>query len=264
MKIACQEGMTPGKTLKEKFDNLEKWGFEGMEFGGRGLVGRVKEISRAAARSRVKPCTICAGYGGCLLDPDKALRAQAVADIKDLLAAGADLGVVGLILVPLFGPPRVPDLSPLADPYKLEAQLFRKVLDELAEHAIKVKCAILLEPLNRYEAHFLKRLDDAVPYARRFNSPYVRIMADFFHMNIEEADIAKSIAKAGKFVAHVHLADSNRVLPGLGHTDFVPGFAALKKARFRNYMALECGVPGDPMAALPKCAEFLREAIAKA
>ena len=261
MKLACQEGMTPGKTLREKFDNLERWGYEGMEFGGRGLAGRVKEISRTAARSAVKPCTICAGYGGCLLDPDPGQRAQAVAEIKDLLSVGADLGVVGLIVVPLFGRPRMPDLSPLADPYKLEHQVFQRVLDELAEHAGKVKCAVLLEPLNRYEAHFLKRLEQAVPYARRVNTPYVKIMADFFHMSIEEADIAKSIAKAGKWIAHVHLADSNRWLPGHGHTDFAPGFAALKAARFRNYMALECGIPGDPMVELPRCAEYLRAAM---
>jgi len=263
MKLACQEGMVPGKTLKEKFDNLEQWGYQGMELSGTGLAGRVKEITRAAARSTVKPCTICAGYGGCLLDPDKSLRDQAVAEIKDLLSVGADLGMVGLIVVPLFGRPRLPDLSPLADPQKLERQLFQKVLDELAEHAIKVKCAILLEPLNRYEARFLCRLEQAAVYARRVKSPYVRIMADFFHMSIEEADIARSIAKAAKWIAHVHLADSNRLLPGHGHTDFAPGFAALKAARFRGYMSLECGVPGDPMVALPKSAEYLRAAMGR-
>ena len=261
MKLACQEGMTPGKTLKEKFDNLEKWGYQGMEFGGRGLAERAKEISRVAASSTVKPCTICAGYRGAPLDADKGQRDQAIADIKDLLRVGADLGMVGLIVVPLFGPPRVPDLSPLADPYKLEHQLFQRVLDELAEHAAQVKCAILLEPLNRYEAHFLRRLEQAVAYARRINSRYVRIMADFFHMSIEEADLAKSIAKAGKWISHVHLADSNRQLPGHGHTDFAAGFAALKKAGFKNYMALECGIPGDPEVLLPKCAEFLRAAL---
>ncbi len=78
-------------------------------------------------------------------------------------------------------------------------------------------------------------------------------------MSIEEADIPKSIREAGNWIAHVHLADSTRLLPGYGHTDFKSGFAALKEVGFANYMALECGIPGDPAVELPKCAQYLRQ-----
>ena len=64
-------------------------------------------------------------------------------------------------------------------------------------------------------------------------------MADFFHMSIEERDIAASIADAGDWIAHVHLADSTRELPGYGHTDFESGFAALKETGFDKFMSLE-------------------------
>jgi sugar phosphate isomerase/epimerase len=86
-------------------------------------------------------------------------------------------------------------------------------------------------------------------------------MADFFHMNIEEADIAKSIEDAGSYIMHVHLADSNRLLPGYGHTDFKSGFNALKKINYRNFMALECRIPGDPDIELPKCVKYLKSLI---
>ena len=86
----------------------------------------------------------------------------------------------------------------------------------------------------------------------------VRIMADFFHMSIEERDIPASIREAGSAIQHVHLADSTRLLPGYGHTDFRSGFSALKEIGFDRYMALECGIPGKPEEELPKAVTYLR------
>ena len=117
---------------------------------------------------------------------------------------------------------------------------------------------ILLEPLNRYEAHLLNRLEQAVEIAKRVNSPSVKIMADFFHMNIEEADIAASIESAGLWTQHVHLADNTRKQPGTGSTDFKSGFAALKKIGYDKYMALECGFAGDPEKAITESAKYLK------
>jgi sugar phosphate isomerase/epimerase len=56
---------------------------------------------------------------------------------------------------------------------------------------------------------------------------YVKIVADFCHMNLEEPNIAKSIIDAGNLIKHVHLADSNRLQPSKGHIDFSEGFKAL-------------------------------------
>jgi len=82
-------------------------------------------------------------------------------------------------------------------------------------------------------------------------------------MNIEEADIAKSIENAGKWIAHVHLADSNRILPGMGHTDFDNGFKALKKINYQNYMILECGVPEPKEENLKKSLNFMKNILNK-
>lgn len=261
MKLACQANMTPGDTLDEKFANLEKWGYEGIEIWGTPLLegDLAKDIQRAASKSKVKPSTICAGFRGCLLDGDKSQRDLAMKDIKQLLSIGADLGVVGLIVVPVFGPPRLPDLTPWASARDLEKQLLTVLLRELGEHAAKVKCTVLVEPLNRYETHLLNRLEQAVEIVEQVANPYVKIMADFFHMSIEERDIAASIRKAGSWIQHVHLADSTRLLPGYGHTDFASGLKALKDIGFDKYMAMECGIPGDPAVELPKSAQYLRQ-----
>ena len=260
MKLAVQEGMLPGSNLVEKLENLKKFGYEGVEVGGGGLAERVKEIKEATKDTGVPVASICAGFRGCPLSPDRAVRQQAMDDIKLLLSAGAEIGVVdGLIMVPIFGGPQLPDLSPMNTAVELEHRLLLKLLEELGEHAAKVKCNLLVEPLNRYETHLLKRLEDAVAVVEKVNNPSVKIMADFFHMSIEERDIPGAIKQAGKHIAHIHLADSTRLLPGYGHTDFKSGFAALKEIGFDGYMAMECGIPGDRAVELPKSAQYLKQ-----
>ncbi|KPJ64757.1 hypothetical protein AMK68_00635 [candidate division KD3-62 bacterium DG_56] len=260
MKLAAQEGMVPGASLVERLEALAQFGYQGVEFAGRNLPGREKEVARAVERTGVKVASICAGYPGTLLSPDPAVRKQAVDGIKTLLAVGGQIGCAdGLIVVPIFGPPQLPDLSPMTSARELEHHLLIKLLQELAPAAESASCNILVEPLNRYETHLLNRLEQGVAVVEQVNHPRVKIMADFFHMNIEEADIAASIRAAGKHVAHVHLADSTRMLPGHGHTDFKSGFVALKDIGYQGYMAMECGVPGDPAVELPKSAEYLKQ-----
>ncbi len=262
MKLACQEGLVPGNSLAERLERLQAWGFEGIEFWGGGLKERLPEVQSALKNSPVRASTVCAGFRGSLLDADPRERERACHDIKELLYVAADIGAVGLIVVPIFGAPRIPDLRPLASPEQLEFDLLCLLLDELAQTAEQAGSYLLLEPLNRYETHFIRRLEQAVAVCEKVARPNLKIMADFFHMSIEEADTPAAIRAAGEWLAHVHLADSNRMLPGQGHTDFRSGFAALKQIGYTGYMALECGVLGDPLEELPKAAQFLKAQMA--
>lgn len=262
MKLACQDNLVPGADLAEKARKLEEWGIEGMEIWGRSFVEgdlKVEEVKKALEGTKIKVSTLCAGYRGSLLSPDLSERRQAEEDIRKLLTIASELGAVGVIVVPVFGPPRVSDLSPWKGVREIEEELCVAMLKEIAPHAEEVKACVLVEPLNRYETHFLNRLEQAVSICERVGSEYVKIMADFFHMNIEEAQIPEAIERAGDWIAHVHLADSNRLLPGWGHTDFKSGFEALRKIGYQKFMALECGVPGNPEETLPKSAQYLRE-----
>ena len=220
MKIACQEGLVPGRDLAEKLDNLAEYGFDGIEFSGQGIEERQDEIRKATENHKVNPSTICGGIRGCLLDGDGEQRRFAMSDIGKLLKVVGNIGAIGVILVPVSGIPLVPDLRPYKTAFELEKELLLVLLQELAQIAEKAGSIILVEPLNRYETHFLKTLDEAVGICNQIISPNVQIMADFFHMSIEEQNIVESIETAGSFIRHVHLADSTRLLPGYGHTDF--------------------------------------------
>ena len=258
MKLAVQEGLLPGRSLAEKLDNAAKYGFDGVELGGGWLLDREEEVRRAFDGHPVRFSSICSGYRGCLLDPLKAERQKAVDDMKRLLTLGGELGATGLIFVPIFGGPRIADLTPFKTAVELEHALLDELLLTLAPTAEKSNCLLLLEPLNRYETHMLNRLEQTVTVARRVKRKGLAILADLFHMAIEEDDIPKAIHGAGKLIRHVHLADSQRLQPGTGHTDFRSAFKALRASGFSGYMALECGLRGAAPTALPACVRFLR------
>jgi len=264
MKIGIQLGLLPGNTVEEKFYKAKEIGFEGIEVWGRDFIDDekvVEEYKKLSDETGIKISSICAGYTHFLLDATPEERKQAREDIKKLLEYGNYMGCIGLILVPVFGPPKISNLAPYKDAFELEKDLLLSQLPEVVEKAEKEKCALLLEPLNRYETHFLNRLEQGVEFCKKIKSEYLRIMADFFHMNIEEADIPKAIKKAGKWISHIHLADSNRILPGMGHTDFKKGFKALKKIEFDKFMVLECGVPEPKEKNLKKSYQYLKNIV---
>lgn len=259
MKLAIQENLLKGDSLAERLALAERLGFEGVEFWGTGLRERLAEVEQALSVTRIKASTVCSGYRGDLLSASREERALAIRDIEALLEVAAKLGAVGLIVVPTFGGPKLPDLSPLyPSVWHLERELLVCELKNLARKAEETGASILIEPLNRYETHFLNRLEQAVEIIEEVGSPGVAVMADFFHMNIEEANIAESLRGALKHLKHIHLADSNRWLPGFGHLDFREPFKVLREGGYRYYMAMECYVPEPKEESLAKSVKYLK------
>jgi len=132
-------------------------------------------------------------------------------------------------------------------------------LKELVGKIEQTGVPIILEPLNRYETHFLRRVEQALEICKEVgSSSTIRILADFFHMSIEEADIADSLKKGGKYIGYIHLADSNRLEPGAGHTNFAPGFAALKTIGYDGWLTIESGASTETEDALRRANKFIK------
>jgi 5-keto-L-gluconate epimerase len=122
--------------------------------------------------------------------------------------------------------------------------LFLACMERLLPEAQKRGVTIMIEPINRYESNFLNSVDDAAQLLARLNSPNVGIMADVFHMNIEDDDICKSLERNQAFVRYVHIADSNRKAPGMGHTDFAKIVSTLRAFGYDGWLGVEI-LPGD-------------------
>jgi sugar phosphate isomerase/epimerase len=171
----------------------------------------------------------------------------------------AKLGASGVIEVPVFGSPQFPDVSPVMSIYHLSKQLLVAGLKELMSQTEQTGVPILIEPLNRYETHFINRVEQAVEICRDVGTPdNIRILADFFHMSIEELDIASALMTGGKYIGYIHLADSNRLEPGAGHTDFASGIAALKAIGYDGWLTIESGASTEAEDALRRANDFIR------
>ena len=259
VKLSIQDNLVPGTTLSEKLELLERLDFAGIELWGRPQLGeKLHEYRETFPSYRVKPSVICAGYSGDLLSPDKSARYEAINGISTRLEWAHMLGALGVIFVPTFGGPKLPDLDPLyPSVVELEKRLLISECKIFAKKGEELGVYAILEPLNRYETHLINRLEQSVEIVEEVGSEGLKVMADFFHMNIEEGDVAQALLKASKYIVHVHLADSNRLIPGKGHTDFSP-IKQLLKNGYDKYFSLECRIPGDPIAELREFTRFIR------
>lgn len=264
MKLACQEGLVPGNTFAGKLAKLEHYGFEGVELSGAALFapGGFEERRDALKDSPIKASSICGGFSCETVHPNPRNRATCIDAIKRLMTMAAALGAVGPISVPIFNRmDRVPDLAPYRSQHQLEKELLIHLLDDIGRYGEEVGACLILEPLNRYESNALADIEEGAEVCRAVGSPGVKLMADFFHMHIEQPDIPASLRKVGDVLVHCHLADSTRKQPGSGSIDFRSGFAALKEIGFKGYMALECGLTGPADEVLPKSVQYLKECV---
>ena len=267
MKLSCQEGLVSGKNFAEKLRKLEAFGFEGVELAGARLNDEAGLAERRSALkdSPVKASSICGGFEAEMVHPDPKRRSACADILKRYLDIAAELGAVGPISVPIFNRnDRIPDLSPWKTQHEAEIELLKCVLEDLARHAEGAGVSLLLEPLNRYESNALKDVEEAAELCREVGGSGVRVMADFFHMHIEQPDTPESFAAIGDVLGHVHLADNTRKEPGSGDISFTAGFKVLKEVGFQGYMAFECGLTDKSEIALPKSVEYLKICLSEA
>jgi sugar phosphate isomerase/epimerase len=258
MKITIREGMVPGTSLPEQLAWLESMGIDGIELHGASLELPREELRAVMHGSPIQASAI-EGIPR-LLDADVNIRDDAFRRTRERISLAAELDALGVLIVPQFGRvPALPDLSPWKTGADLERELLLSQLGELAPGARHAGVVLFTEPLNRYEAYMVNRVEQGAEIARAAGEP-VATMADFFHMNIEEADIARSIRESALHIAYVHVADSNRAQPGKGHTDFRPGFAALKATGYDGWLGLECSriIGDDYDTAIRETVDFLR------
>jgi sugar phosphate isomerase/epimerase len=254
LKLSSQEGLAPGESLAEKLDFLEEHGYTGIEPHGANLAGRVGEFQQALRNRNIEVSAVVAGFRGHLIARDPDLRKEAMDSIMDILEAGGALGANGLIVVPAFN--RQESL-----PHQESRELLVEQLAELGAHAMKHNTHILIEPLNRREAYFLRQLADAAAICRDAGSDGVGCMGDFWHMTWEETSDLGAIISAGTYLKHMHIASrQRRRMPGEDEGDnYVDGLTGLKFIGFQGYISLECGSDGDRRETIPAAANLIRQ-----
>ena len=255
LRLSFQEGTAPGESLNEKFDYMEKLGIVGFEPHGKQLLKRAEEFRQALSGRNIKVSAICAGFDGFILADDPAVKASFDSSMRELIAAAGEIGSTGVIMVPAFNAQKP------CRPHTMETRAYLcEQLHELGEYALKHNTTVILEPLNRKEAFYLRLVSDAAAICRDADSEGVRCMGDFWHMQEETSDYAAFIS-AGKYLQHVHVASrGQRRMPGEdGQLDnYIDGMRALKELDYQNYISFECGTAADRNVVVPAAVELLR------
>jgi len=177
-----------------------------------------------------------------LSDPDANRRASAVEFVRELIQRAGALGA----------PVIIGSMQGKSDPDGTEPTMarLRESVGVLARESAAVGQKLLVEPLNRYESDLLNQVGDVCALADEVGEKAVSVLADLFHMNIEETDIARALLDCGAQLGHVHLADSNRLAAGFGHTAMAPIFAALKSIDYSGFVSAEVFPKPDADAAM--------------
>lgn len=184
---------------------------------------------------------------------DPSIRQRAIQRMKDDIDFGSEYNAtlaVGLIRGDLFG-----------DEAKMrqQRQWMLEGCQQCAHYAEGTGVTLVVEPINRYEVHYIVNMDQALDFVKDVDCPStVGVLADTFHMNIEEPSILESIKRAGKLIRHVHLSDSNRWAPGFGHLDIPTIVATLQGAGYDHYLSLEVLPKPAPIEAATQGITYLK------
>lgn len=260
-RLAAAEGTLPGRSLLEKFEFVRSVGFDGIEMSGQGdgtFAGRAAELREARDAGVVMP-TAVVHMDHFIGDFDPERRRDAIRQVKLLLTTIVEAGGYGVVSPNSFGlfSRRLPPFVPPRTDDELRSSLV-EALREIGTHAVAVGAVLVLEPLNRYEDFLVNTLADAVSIVEEVASPGVAVIADTFHMSVEESDIGAAIRAAGPHIRHVQLGDSNRLEPGAGHYDWPESLTALTDIGYDGWLAMECHLSGPVEDVLPRVAVLLR------
>lgn len=219
----------------------KQWGLQSIEISGEPEQYKTSDV-RSILKELDMFCwgsvTLTLGDRN-LASKDEAQRAATVDYMKSVATMIHELEGTELTVVPATVGKVTPDGAP-----EEEWQWVVEGLKEVYELTEKYGIKMALEPLNRFETYFLNRADQAVALAKAVG-PNAGVCLDAFHMNIEEDDFMAAIHTAGDLLFDFHVADNNRMPPGMGQLNWAEIVKTLKDVGYDGAMTLEFVTPID-------------------
>ena len=98
---------------------------------------------------------------------------------------------------------------------------------------------LAIEPLNRFETDMVNIAEQAFRICEEVDNPYIKMMLDTFHMNIEEKSVGDAIRAAGPRLIHLHSCENDRGAPGSGNVAWDEVAQALKDIDYDGPVVIE-------------------------
>lgn len=240
MKLGLNVFLWSGQTDESLFPVLEKikrWGYDGAEFPffhtKEDVYRRVREKLEALGL-KATGCTVLTGEAN-LISDSKAVREAGVKHLKDMLRMCNALGAE------VICGPVAPPLGALVGRGRTKEEWDRAVegLREVGAWAEEMKVTVAVEAINRFETYFINTAADLRALVEEVDRPRVRMMYDTFHANIEEKSIYESARSCGRYLAHVHISENDRGVPGTGHIAWDELRKALQEIGYDGWLTIE-------------------------
>lgn len=226
---------------------LAKYGYDAIEIEGEPEKYDPKEVRKLLKENNI----FCFGSvslmfeGRDLIHADEAVRASTVQYLKDCVTMVEEMEGREMTIVPSqVGKVHAMDTPEQEWAWAVEG------LKEVYDHSEKAGVVLGLEPLNRFETNFLNRHDQGLLLAEAVG-PNCGVGLDAFHINIEEADLYQAILNTGEKLVAFHVADNNRMAPGMGDYDWTRLVTTLKAAGYDSALTVEFVAPMDRTPANP-------------
>jgi sugar phosphate isomerase/epimerase len=235
--IAMTQWIAGDEDIETSCRRLQKYGYDGIELAAEPHKLDAEECTAFMRKYGLDCRSLCGIFDESrdLTDSGDAGK-NAVTYLGDSVDFAVKVGAQIIIVVP--------------SPVGRTAQPAGKTIDELRSNAVRnirkaadyaqkngVKFAI--EAINRYETYFINTLEKACSLVSDIGHPAVGIMADLFHMSIEESSFTQSLLMIRDKLLHVHIADNTREPAGLGHIDFKEILRVLKRIGYNGSLTME-------------------------
>jgi len=225
--------------IKECFRKASEMGYQGVEMSiQRATDVAVQTVIDAAGRYGLTVSAVGTGLammedGLSFSSHDENIRKAASERFIEQIAFAAKLNAP-VILGLIHG-----KLSSSQDKRLREREWIYDITRSSALYAKELGVDFIIEPINRYETNFINSISEALDFIAEIDTGNLGVMADAFHMNIEEINLSDSIRLAGNNLTYVHLSDSNRFRPGGGHIDFKSILSVLREINYKGFMSME-------------------------
>ena len=225
-----------GEDVAQSIDRLARLGYDAVEVEGEPEQHDAKRIRKLAEDAGLTIDSVCPNFTERrdLSHPDPEVRRDAVAYLRNVAEFAAEVGAPLVIVAPTA----YARVQPIADPFD-EWLWAVEGMRTAGDHASSLGVDFTLECWNRYGTYMLNRLEEGARMWHETGLANGGVMADTYHMNIEERSISGAILSYGNLLNHVHLSDSNRLAPGLGHIDFAEVMRTLVEVDYEESLAFE-------------------------
>ncbi len=173
---------------------------------------------------------------------DRAARAAGIAHMRHVIDCTAALGAT-TVSGPLHSTLGLfSGQGPTAEEFSRSVSSQRAIGDHAATKGVTVG----LEALNRFECYLVNTMAALSAHLDEIAHPNIKAMYDTFHCNIEEQDPIAAFTDTLRHIAHVHISENDRGVPGRGNIPWAETFRAIRGSGYDGWLTIESFGRGLP------------------